>query len=252
MAEGSIGLALLTCAETFRICAPTIADAMFGDVPRERSTRRLKDWAARVVALTEMDIDVHGLEHVDPNETYVVMSNHRSNYDIFVLFHAFPGVLRMVAKSELAKIPILSGAMSAAEFVFIERADRARALEAMQIAEARLHSGISVWIAPEGTRSEDGALLSFKKGGFMLALGTKTKILPVTLLGTGAVLPPKEIRVHRGKHVDVRIHAPIDPAEFGVDRRDELMLRVREAMASALPDELREKSMSVGTSARET
>jgi 1-acyl-sn-glycerol-3-phosphate acyltransferase len=251
MAEGSIGLALLTCAQTFRTCAPTVVEAIFGDVPRERCTRRLKEWAARVVALTEMDIHVRGLEHIDPNETYVIMSNHRSNYDIFVLFDAFPGVLRMIAKNDLAKIPILSGAMSAAEFIFVERADHARAMEAMQIAEARLRSGISVWIAPEGTRSEDGALLPFKKGGFMLALGTKTKILPVTILGTAEVLPPKEIRVRSGKRVDVQFHAPIDPAIYGADHRDALMRRVREAMASPLPVDLRDRSLADTSTARE-
>lgn len=239
MNEGSLGLALLTCLDTMRTCAPTVVEAMAGPVPRERCTRRLSEWADRVVRHTGIDLHVHGLELVDPSRPCVVMSNHQSHYDIFVLFKAFPGVFRMVSKIELARIPVLGRAMQEAEFVFLDRGDRANAHDAIRLAAERIRSGVSVWIAPEGTQSKDGALLPFKKGGFVLALETGVPIVPVTIEGTRHVLPAKHLRVRSGQRVDVTFHPPIDPAEYGHARRDELVERVRSTIESGQPAELR-------------
>ncbi len=233
MAEGSLSLALLTCYETFLTCAPTIVDALRGPVARTKSSARLASWAERIVRRAEIDLHVHGLEHVDAASTYVVMSNHQSHYDIFVLFKAFPGVFRMVAKVELSRVPVLGGGMTAAEFVFLDRGDRAHAVAALRLAGERIRSGINVWIAPEGTQSRDGALLPFKKGGFVLAEEAGVKILPVTVEGTRHVMPAKQARVHRGKRVDVTFHAPVDPRAFAT--RGEVMAEVRRRIESALP-----------------
>jgi 1-acyl-sn-glycerol-3-phosphate acyltransferase len=234
MAEGSLSLALLTCVDTFRTCAPTVVEAMFGRVPRERCSRRLSEMGDRVVRHTGIDLHVHGLEHVDPSARYVVMSNHQSHYDIFVLFRAFPGVLRMVSKIELSRVPVLGGAMAAAEFIFLDRGDRVHSHEALRVAAERVRSGVSVWIAPEGTQSKDGALLPFKKGGFLLALETGVPILPVTVDGTRNVLPAKTTHVRYGQRVDVTFHAPIDTRAYDHDRRDELVTRVREVIDGGL------------------
>jgi 1-acyl-sn-glycerol-3-phosphate acyltransferase len=233
MAEGSVSLALLTCFETFRTCAPTVVDSLRGRLDRPLANARLAAWADRIVRRAEIDLHVHGLEHVDLAVPHVLMSNHQSHFDIFVLFKAFPGVLRMVAKVELSRVPVLGGAMSAAEFVFLDRGDRAHAHAALKLAGERLRSGVNVWIAPEGTQSRDGALLPFKKGGFVLAEETGASILPVTVDGTRHVLPAKHVRVHRGRRVDVTFHAPVDPRTFA--RRDEVIAEVRARIASALP-----------------
>jgi 1-acyl-sn-glycerol-3-phosphate acyltransferase len=234
VAQGSLSLALLTCFDTLRTCVPTVIEARFRHVSREECSRRLSSWAERVVRHTGIDLHVHGLEHVDPNARYVVMSNHQSHYDIFVLFRAFPGVFRMVAKVELSRVPFLGRAMEEGEFVFLDRGDRGRAREALRAAAERIHSGISVWIAPEGTQSRDGALLPFKKGGFLLALETGVPILPVTIEGTRHVLPAKTMHVRGGQRVDVTFHAPIDTRAYEHSRRDELVTRVRDVIASGL------------------
>jgi 1-acyl-sn-glycerol-3-phosphate acyltransferase len=233
MAEGSLSLSLLTCWETVRTCVPTIVESLRGPVARARSTARLAEWADRITRRAEIDLHVHGLEHVDPKVTCVVMSNHQSHFDIFVLFKAFPGVLRMVAKVELSRVPILGGGMTASEFVFLDRGDRAHALAALRLAGERIRSGINVWIAPEGTQSRDGALLPFKKGGFILAEEAGVPILPVTVEGTRHVLPAKQTRVRSGQRVDVTFHAPVDPRAFG--SRDQVIAEVRRRIESALP-----------------
>jgi 1-acyl-sn-glycerol-3-phosphate acyltransferase len=93
---------------------------------------------------------------------------------------------------------------------------------------------VNVWIAPEGTRSPDGELLPFKRGGFVLALETGFRILPVTVVGSRDILPSKGLRVRRGQRAGVRFHAPVDPSEYGHARRAELVERVRDAIGAGL------------------
>ncbi len=242
--DGSLPLSALVVAETLRICAPTVAEAAVGRLTRAACDRRLQDWSERLVRHAGIELDVHGAEHVGSHgaagdETFVVMSNHQSHYDIPVLYRAFPGRLRMVAKTELYRIPIFGRAVRAAEFIEIDRFDREKSRKSLELAKERLRSGVHVWIAPEGTRSRDGRLRPFKKGGFILALETGTRILPVTIDGTRHVLPPRTARLRAGHRVAVTFHAPVDPAPFGIERRDALVAHVRSAIASALPEELR-------------
>jgi len=227
----------LQLAETFRVCAPTVVDAALGRVRRDVCDRRLNDWAHNAVRLAEARLVVSGLEHVSAERSHVLMSNHQSAYDIFTLFVAFPHSMRMIAKKEMFRLPIMGGGMRAAGFVELDRGDHARALAALERAKDVMASGINIWIAPEGTRSEDGALLPFKRGGFMMAMQTGAPILPVTIDGSRDVLPAKDYRVRKGQEVRITFHAPVDPARFGPDGHSALMESVRVAIGSALPTE---------------
>ncbi|HJL00291.1 MAG TPA: lysophospholipid acyltransferase family protein [Polyangiaceae bacterium LLY-WYZ-15_(1-7)] len=229
---------LLQWAETVRVSTPTIAEAALGRLEREAVDRRLEEWSRHGVEIADMRVRVEGREHVEPGQTYVVMSNHMSNMDILVLFHVFPSTLRMVAKIEMRKIPIMGPAMEAAEFIFVDRKNHERARRAIDVARERLTSGVSVWIAPEGTRSADGRLLPFKKGGFVLALGTGAPILPITLTGTHAVMKKGDPRITRHRTVTARFHPPVDVGAWDWERRDELVAHVRGIIASGLPPEL--------------
>jgi len=241
MPEGSIPLALLAVAETLRISAPTVLDAAVGRLTRQAVDRRLSAWASRLLREANISLDVEGLDELrDTDETFVVMSNHQSHFDIPVLYATFPRCMRMVAKTELYRIPLFGTACRAAEMIEVDRSNREQSRKSIALARERLRSGVNVWIAPEGTRSTTGKLAPFKKGGFILALDTNTRILPITIDGTRFVLPPHTARVRRGMSVRVRYHAPIDPSPYGLARRDELVARVRDTIASALPPELRE------------
>jgi 1-acyl-sn-glycerol-3-phosphate acyltransferase len=236
MAEiGSFRLTLRVFAETLRSAVPTVIEGVLGR-GRAACDARIATWSSRLLRLAGIELHVHGLERVPADETFVLMSNHQSHYDVPVLFQAFPRTLRMVAKKELYSIPVFGKALRVGEFVEVDRADHGRAVASMQVAAERIRSGINVWIAPEGTRSTDGALAPFKKGGFVLALDTRTRILPVTVVGTRAVVPAHSLRIRRGQRVDVTFHAPIDPSRYGWDRRDELVDAVRRAIAGGLPD----------------
>ena len=230
-----IAIPVLTTLETVRVCLPTIVEAARGRVQRADCDQRLAEWAETAVRLAEIDVRVRGLEFIEPEQTYVVMSNHQSSYDIFVLMHVFPRTLRMVSKIEMFRVPIVGEAMRAAEFVPLDRGDIRKARAGLDYARQKLESGVNVWISPEGTRSPDGKLLQFKKGGFMLALQTGAKILPVSVIGTRDVLRSKGFEVNRGQTVDVVFHRAIDTRDYGTSKRNDLMRDVRAAISSGLP-----------------
>lgn len=229
--EGSLATYLATLALTARVCAPVLVDSALGRSSRRSCDRRIDWWSKKALALADARLIVLGRENIAPDENYVVMSNHQSNFDILAVFQAYPGSLRMVAKAELRKLPLLGTAMEASEFIFVDRGNNAEARRALDIAAERIGSGVSVWIAPEGTRSPNGEVGAFKKGGFMLALAAGVRILPATVDGTREILPVKSTRVRRGKTITVRFHAPLDPADYGLERRDEMMSAVRDAIA---------------------
>src|SRR5690606_25848764 len=107
-------------AETLAISAPTLVEAMVGRVRRPVCDERLDRWSRRLLQQAEVTLDVRGYERVPQDETFILMSNHRSLYDIPVLFQAFPRTLRMVAKSELFRVPIWGPAMRVAGFIEVD------------------------------------------------------------------------------------------------------------------------------------
>jgi 1-acyl-sn-glycerol-3-phosphate acyltransferase len=229
----------LVALETLRVSVPTIVEAPLGRLRVETCNERLQQWSRNIVAHARIDITVEGEGNLDRGESRLVMSNHQSHFDIPVLFQALRVPLRMVAKKELYRIPLMGQAMRAAGFVEIDRSNRDAAIHQLREAGTRLHESISLWIAPEGTRSQTGRLGSFKKGGFYLAQDLGLRIQPVAINGTRDVLPAHGLTVTRGRSVRVRILPPIDPAEYA-GRRDDLVLAVREAIHAGLDPEYRD------------
>lgn len=195
-------------AQTFDISARAIANAVAGRLTPEWVDVNLAAWSRRVVEYAGVDLSVDG--HVDWARSYVLMSNHQSHFDIPILYRVVNGRMRMVAKTELFKIPVFSRAMRVAQMVEIDRSDRARAIASLKAAGELIRSGVNVWIAPEGTRSKTGELGRLKKGGFMLAVETGTPILPIAIRGTHDILPPGAVSVRRGQRVHVTFGAPIE------------------------------------------
>ncbi|HEV8248278.1 MAG TPA: lysophospholipid acyltransferase family protein [Polyangiaceae bacterium] len=213
---------------------PTVVQGAIGTLTTETCDARLDSWSRAIVNFARIELSVVGRELAPAGEAFVVMSNHQSLYDIPVLFQALQRRVRMVAKSELFKVPIWSGAMRRAGFVEIERANRVAAMRSLERAKNALAAGTSIWIAPEGTRSPTGELAEFKKGGFHLATGAGARILPVSIDGTRNVLTAKGREVHDGQKVRVTIHAPIATKDFGPRRQRELVSAVREAIVGSL------------------
>lgn len=235
--SGSFALSARGMAETLAISAPTVFDGFTGRLSMQVCDERLERWSRRLLEQAGVELVVVGRENLAarPGETFVVMSNHRSLYDIPVLFRALPGRrLRMVTKSELFRVPVWGRAMRASGFIEVDRKDRERAIASLKAARATLDAGVDVWIAPEGTRSRTGALGPFKQGGFVLAIETERRILPVAIRGTERVLAADGALVSKGARVEVAIGTPIDAGEYGEQRRPELVAKVREVLEGML------------------
>ena len=193
-----------------RITAPSIVDVLRGSLDRQTVDERARWFGQRVVDVLGVDLTVRGRELVAPDRAYVYMSNHQSHMDIPMLYAALPSrTIRMLGKKQLFQIPLWGRALRAAEFIEVDRSNHVRAVQSIDHAAALIRDGVSIYLAPEGTRSRDGQLGKLKKGGFHLAADTRTPIVPVAISGTLAILPRGGRVMQKGKSVAVTIGAPI-------------------------------------------
>lgn len=193
-----------------RITAPSLVEVARGSLARDHVDERARWFGRRVIELLGIELIATGAERVPPGRAYVYMSNHQSHLDIPMLYATLPSpTIRMLGKKELFRIPLWGQALRAAEFIEVDRSNHRRAVESIERAGELLRDGVSIWIAPEGTRSRDGRIGALKKGGFHLALETGTPIVPVAIRGTIDVLPRGSRVMQAGKTVEVTIGAPL-------------------------------------------
>jgi 1-acyl-sn-glycerol-3-phosphate acyltransferase len=188
------------------------------------------------VRIAGLRVQAEGLEHLQPENTYIFLANHVSNLDPPILLPLIPRRTSVLVKSELFRIPILGQVMRIARLVPVDRDHLGRAFESLRAASEVLRDGINMTIFVEGTRSHDGRLLRFKKGPFHLAIETHVPVVPVTIVGTYKAQPKGRFAVRPGT-VRVVFHEPIQTCQFR--DRDTLTKVVRERIASALPVEFR-------------
>jgi 1-acyl-sn-glycerol-3-phosphate acyltransferase len=187
-----------------------------------------------ILQIVNADFDIVGADKIkfEEGRPYIIMSNHRSHYDIPLIFAAFPRqTVRMIAKKELFRIPVWGGAMRASGCISIDREDRHQAVKDLQNAKEKMLSGVIIWIAPEGTRSRTGKLGKFKKGGFKLAMQVGAKIIPVCIIGSEKILPPETLDFSVGEKIKIYIADPIDSANY--EDAGKLILDVESAVRRA-------------------
>ncbi|MBI2531352.1 MAG: 1-acyl-sn-glycerol-3-phosphate acyltransferase [Deltaproteobacteria bacterium] len=191
-------------------------------------------WSWLILAIGGVSLRVSGLNHIDPRRQYIFMVNHQSNLDIPVLFQGLPGFqLRWLAKKEILWVPFLGWAVWAARHIAVDRGDRKDALKSLKKAKERMAGGISIVFFPEGTRSSDGGLLPFKRGGFLLAVKTQTPIVPVTINGSGKILAKGDWRL-RGGEIQVTVGMPVSVEDYRPGNLRALSARVRDLIAANL------------------
>jgi len=134
--------------------------------------------------LSGMKVQVTGAEHLDSDQTYVFISNHRSYLDTATLFVYTGRRLGLLAKKELLNVPILGYGMGFVNVMAIDRSNPERARETVEAATARIRSGRSFGVFAEGTRAKPGELLPFKKGAFYMAAQASVPIVPVAIKNT--------------------------------------------------------------------
>ena len=179
-------------------------------------------WARLNSYLTPMLVKVSGRDNIDKTQSYVIVCNHQSQYDIFVLYGWLGVDFKWVMKQELRKVPGIGIGCEKVGHIFIDRSNHERAMASLQSAKEKVVNGTSVLFFPEGTRSRDGSLGSFKKGAFKMAIDLGLPVLPITIVGTKNILPSDTIDLFPGR-AHMIIHKPIDTARFDDGTLQELM-----------------------------
>lgn len=191
-------------------------------------------WGRLGLALNMTKVTVSGAETL-PDGPVIFMSNHQSNFDILSLLAAMPRQFHWIAKKELFEIPLFGTSMKRGGYIPLDRGDGRKALQSIDEAAAAIHQGKSVVLFPEGTRTQNGKLLPFKRGGFILARKADVPVIPVTINGSGRINPANQILLYGG-NIHITLHPPISfPAEL---RRSEAETWMMEAVCSQIESAL--------------
>jgi 1-acyl-sn-glycerol-3-phosphate acyltransferase len=178
-------------------------------------------------------VTIEGRQKIRRGVAYVMVANHQSLLDILVLFRLFSH-FKWVSKIENFRVPCIGWNMSLNRYIKLRRGDKQSVDEMMTACEQTLGDGNSIMMFPEGTRSLDGKLKTFKHGAFTLAQRVKVPLLPIVIQGTAAALPKRGF-VLRGRHqIRVRILDEIGYDSFADMPVDTLVSRVRSTIAAEL------------------
>lgn len=218
---------------TINTCGRSILMNAIGKTNRPWVDKTLFLWSKRLLNLVKVTTHVINPDGVAPQsgKATLVMCNHSSLYDIPISIQTFPKhSIRMLAKKELAKIPVMGKGMTAAEFPFIDRKNRNQAVKDLAHVRTLMESGIVMWVFPEGTRSKDGKLAAFKKGAFITAINAGATIIPVGIRGAYNILPARTTQFNLEQTAEIHVGQPIDASQFTMDNRDELISQVHQSM----------------------
>jgi 1-acyl-sn-glycerol-3-phosphate acyltransferase len=193
-------------------------------------------WAKLNCLAALVFVKVRNKRNIIPGQSYVVVANHQSLFDILVLAGWLDIDLRWVAKASLKKVPMFGIASVKMEHIFIDRSNPDAALATLEDAKQKIINGTSVMFFPEGTRSADGNLKEFKKGAFRMALDLNIPILPITVKGTRHILPVGTMDLVPGS-AEIVIHPQINVTDYSDgphDSIEDLIQKTRTTIKSAL------------------
>lgn len=198
-------------------------------------TGKRQHWCAqvwcRMIAVTAgARVRVYGAKYLSRGTSYVFLSTHQSYMDIPAMLGYLPAQLRIAAKKSLFRVPFMGWHLKRAGHIPIDRSSTENAVASMQKAASYVHDGICAFVFPEGTRSRDGYLHKFKKGGFKLAIQAGAPIIPITIIGSRQILPPDEL-IFRAGPIEMYVDAPIPTAGLTDEDIEALMHTVYSIMA---------------------
>jgi 1-acyl-sn-glycerol-3-phosphate acyltransferase len=216
-----VGLVLLVTVPPLWLLVATL--------PRYRVDRVVRGWCRAVLGLVGCRLHIKGVERLPPAGAVIFAANHSSYLDAVALFAAIPRDFRFVGKRELSGWPLVGAVVRRVGHVLVERADPARSVADAERVSAAIRGGTSLVFFPEGTFLEGPRLLPFRLGAFKAAVEAACPVVPVTILGTRAILPAGAWLPRRGPIV-VTLGVPISPR--GSDWRE--IVRLRDATRAAI------------------
>jgi len=190
-------------------------------------------WARFNSLITPMSVVVSGKKNINKKQSYIVVANHQSQYDIFVIYGWLPVDFKWVMKKQLRSIPFLGYACYKIGHIYIDRSNPMAAIDSINSAKEKIKEGTSIMFFPEGHRSENGNLQEFKKGAFKFAIDMQLPVLPVTIIGTGEILPSNTTKLFPG-HAKLIINEPINIENYNDSNIDELITKTRKSIQKTL------------------
>lgn len=187
-------------------------------------------WAKGCLLLSGVRVKIKGSENIPKSHSAVYIANHQSHFDIPAMYACLPIQFRWMAKKELFDFPLFGMAMRRCGYISIDRSDRRKSMQSMNAAAQRIKDGTSVIIFPEGTRTTDGKLLPFKKGGFFIALKAQVPLVPIAINGSFKRLPRGRKMIHPGE-IEITILSPVETAGLTNKNIDGLMEDFRFSIA---------------------
>ncbi len=209
------------CVIVFSFLSPTSGE--------NRGHKVAKLWARLLLLLFNTRLEIIGKENIQLGKPQIMMANHQSDFDILALLAGIPGQFRWIAKKELFKIPLFGAAMKKCGYIGVDRQNHERAMESIDKALQKLREGKSIMSFPEGTRSKTGIIRPFKRGMFRLAVTAGVPIVPLSIIGSGQIMPKGSLNIRPGK-VTVVVGEPITVGNCTVDDHDVLIEQVRNAI----------------------
>jgi 1-acyl-sn-glycerol-3-phosphate acyltransferase len=186
-------------------------------------------WGKILLLICNTKVKVIGKENLLHGKPQIFMANHHSDFDILIALAYIPVQFRWIAKKELFNIPIFGAALRSAGYIEIDRHNREKALQSLDEAALRIRKGKSIMTFPEGTRSRDGEIKTFKQGAFHLAIKTGVPIVPVSIIGSGQIMPKRSVKIKSGQ-IKLVIGEPIEVKSFDIEKRQELIKKVRDTI----------------------
>lgn len=214
---------------TIIFCIWALLISLFDNTGQKVHLYAAVPWAKTILWACGVRLDIQGAENIDPDSPAVYASNHQSAFDIFTLFAGLPVPFKFILKKELMKIPLFGWAMKRARYISIDRGDPRKAIASMKEASDRIKNGASILIFPEGTRSEDGKILPFKKGGFHLAVQAESSIVPVAITGSRDILSKGSFRIGKGV-IRMNIGKPISTRGYNRKNMEPLIKTTRDTV----------------------
>lgn len=197
------------------------------------------------LALAGIDVRVQGTEHLWSSRPCLFVFNHQSKLDVILLMKLLRGGFTGVAKAEAADIPFWGQVFRLGDVAFIERGhgDPAKARESLAPAVDKLTEGISIAMAPEGTRSPTPRLGRFKKGAFHIAMEAGVPMVPLVIRNAGELQWRGAQTLHSGT-VDVAVLPPVDTSGWRTETMNEHVAEVREMFVRTLADWPQQRSIT--------
>jgi len=194
--------------------------------------RTCRLWSRIALRVCAVRVTTRGTELLEPDRSYIYVSNHASMFDIPVVSAGVPDDLRIVYKRELERIPVFGWGLRLSNYIAVDRGRSPEARRSLEEAIEKIRNGASVLMFAEGTRTADGKLQPFKRGAFHLAVRSGVPVVPLTINGSFGIVPKHSLRIQSGT-VELVFSTPIaTKALEGKDAELELMEKVRAAIVA--------------------